>query len=249
VTNDSNPFLSTAALAPADRLIFALDVPNESEAIALVDRLGDSVTFYKLGLQLFMAEGYWRLVDALKQRGKRVFADLKFFDVPETVKHAVSQLCGRGIDYVTVHGNQSIMEAAAAAKGDTVKVLAVTVLTSLDQGDLDDLGFTCSPEELVFSRARRALATGCDGVISSGMEAARIRSELGQRLLVVTPGIRPVANRAEDDQKRTMTLEAAFLNGADQVVIGRPIRQAADPAAAAFAFQEEIARIFQTRSA
>ena len=226
-----------------DRLIVALDVPSASDARALVDRLGDEATFYKLGLELFMAGGYFELVEWLAARGKRVFVDLKFFDVPETVRSAVKALRGRGIAAATVHGNQKMMEAAAAEKGD-VKILAVTALTSLDRGDLDDLGFACDVDRLVLSRARRALEAGCDGVISSGLEAPMLRRELGDRLLVVTPGIRPVENRPADDQKRTVDVAQAFANGADYIVVGRPIRQAADPAAAAAAIQATIAGIF-----
>jgi orotidine-5'-phosphate decarboxylase len=226
-----------------DRLIVALDVPSANDARALVETLGDEVTFYKLGLELFMAGGYFELVDWLAARGKRVFVDLKFFDVPETVRSAVKALRGRGIALATVHGNQKMMEAAAAEKGD-VKILAVTALTSLDRGDLDDLGFACDVDRLVLSRARRALEAGCDGVISSGLEAPMLRRELGDRILVVTPGIRPVENRPADDQKRTVDVAQAFANGADYIVVGRPIRQAADPAAAAAAIQATIAGIF-----
>jgi orotidine-5'-phosphate decarboxylase len=225
------------------RLIVALDVPSAADARALVAKLGDEVTFYKLGLELFMAGGYFELVDWLAARGKRVFVDLKFFDVPETVRSAVKALRGRGIALATVHGNQKMMEAAAAEKGE-VQILAVTVLTSLDRGDLDDLGFDCDVEQLVLSRARRALAAGCDGVISSGLEAPMLKRELGDRILVVTPGIRPVENRPADDQKRTVDVAQAFANGADYIVVGRPIRQAADPAAAAAAIQTTIAGIF-----
>jgi orotidine-5'-phosphate decarboxylase len=135
------------------------------------------------------------------------------------------------------------MEAAANAKGD-VKILAVTVLTSLDRGDLDDLGFQCDVETLVLSRARRALEAGCDGVVSSGLEAQRLRQYLGEKLLVVTPGIRPVENRPTDDQKRVVSVEQAFESGADYIVVGRPIRDAADPRAAAEAMQKSIARVF-----
>jgi orotidine-5'-phosphate decarboxylase len=142
-----------------------------------------------------------------------------------------------------VHGNQAIMEAAARDKGD-LKILAVTVLTSLDRGDLDDLGFACDVDKLVLSRARRALATGVDGIVSSGLEAPMIRRELGQKLLVVVPGIRPVENRRTDDQKRTVDVAQAFANGADHIVVGRPIRQAEDPRAAAAAIQSTIAGIF-----
>jgi orotidine-5'-phosphate decarboxylase len=226
-----------------DRLIVALDVPSANDARALVETLGDEATFYKLGLELFMAGGYFELVDWLAARGKRVFVDLKFFDVPETVRSAVKALRGRGIALATVHGNQKMMEAAAAEKGD-VKILAVTALTSLDRGDLDDLGFACDVDRLVLSRARRALEAGCDGVISSGLEAPMLRRELGDRILVVTPGIRPVENRPADDQKRTVDVAQAFANGADYIVVGRPIRQAADPAAAAAAIQATIAGIF-----
>ena len=226
-----------------ERLIVALDVPSVSEARALVAKLGDEVTFYKLGLELFMTGDYFDLVAWLVARGKRVFVDLKFFDVPETVRSAVRALRGRGIALATVHGNQKMMEAAAAEKGD-VKILAVTVLTSLDRGDLDDLGFACDVDRLVLSRARRALEAGCDGVISSGLEAPMLKREVGDRILVVTPGIRPVENRPADDQKRTVDVAQAFANGADYIVVGRPIRQAADPAAAAAAIQATIAGIF-----
>jgi orotidine-5'-phosphate decarboxylase len=226
-----------------DRLIVALDVPSANDARALVETLGDEATFYKLGLELFMAGGYFELVDWLAGRGKRVFVDLKFFDVPETVRSAVKALRGRGIALATVHGNQKMMEAAAAAKGD-VRILAVTALTSLDRGDLDDLGFACDVDRLVLSRARRALEAGCDGVISSGLEAPMLRRELGDRILVVTPGIRPVENRPADDQKRAVDVAQALANGADYVVIGRPIRQAPDPRAAAEAIQATIASVF-----
>ena len=226
-----------------DRLIVALDVPSVRDARALVEKLGDEATFYKLGLELFMTGGYFELVEWLVARGRRVFVDLKFFDVPETVRSAVRALRGRGIALATVHGNQKMMEAAAAEKGD-VKILAVTVLTSLDRGDLDDLGFACDVDRLVLSRARRALEAGCDGVISSGLEAPMLRRELGDRILVVTPGIRPVENRPADDQKRTVDVAQAFANGADYIVVGRPIRQAADPAAAAAAIQATIAGIY-----
>jgi orotidine-5'-phosphate decarboxylase len=227
----------------AERLIVALDVAAPAEARALAERLGDAVRFYKVGLELFMAGGYFELVEWLTARGNRVFVDLKFFDVPETVRKAVANLRGRGVAFATVHGNQAMMEAAAREKGD-VKILAVTALTSLDRGDLDDLGFSCDVERLVLSRARRAIEAGCDGVISSGLEAARLKAEFKDRLLVVTPGIRPVENRPADDQKRTVDVAQAFAAGADYIVVGRPIRQAADPRAAAQAIQDTIARIF-----
>jgi orotidine-5'-phosphate decarboxylase len=230
-----------------DRLIFALDVNSVGAARRLVERLGDAVQFYKIGLELCMSGGYFELLDWLVARDKRVFVDLKFFDVPATVAAAVRQLVNRGVTLTTVHGNQSIMEAAAAAKGD-VKVLAVTVLTSLDRGDLDDLGFACDVDELVLSRARRALEAGCDGVVASGLEAPRLREFLDHRLLVVTPGIRPVENRPVDDQKRTVDVAQAFAYGADYIVVGRPIRDAADPRAAALAIQDTIDGVFGARN-
>lgn len=235
--------LSAKPIPRRDRLIVALDVATAGEARALVATLGDAVTFYKVGLELFMAAGCFDLVDWLVRDGKRVFVDLKFFDVPETVRGAMRGLRNRGVTFTTVHGNQAILEAAGAEKGD-VKVLAVTVLTSLDRGDLDDLGFKCDVAELVLSRARRALAAGCDGVISSGLEAPLLKRELGERILVVTPGIRPVENRPADDQKRTVDVSQAFANGADYIVVGRPIRNAPDPREAAQTVQATIERIF-----
>jgi orotidine-5'-phosphate decarboxylase len=226
-----------------DRLIFAMDVPDTDSARRLVTDLGDSVQFYKLGLELFMAGGYFELLDWMVSQNKKIFVDLKFFDVPATVASAVKRLRNRGVTFATVHGNQSIMQAAAEVKGD-VKILAVTVLTSLDRGDLDDLGFKCDVEELVLSRARRALEAGCDGVISSGLEAEKLREHIDQRLLVITPGIRPVENRPSDDQKRVVSVEQAFKSGADYIVVGRPIRDAADPKAAAEAIQATIAGLF-----
>ena len=233
--------LSTKDIPPEERLILALDVSSTDEAKELVERLGDSVRFYKIGLQLFMAGGYFELLDWLRAHDKKVFVDLKFFDVPQTVGSAVSQLVGRDVQFVTVHGNESIMRAAAEKKGD-LKIMGVTVLTSLDAGDLDDLGFKCDVEELVLSRARRSLEAGCDGVISSGLEAKRLRSELGDKIMIITPGIRPVAN--VDDQKRTVNVEQAFLNGADYIVVGRPIRNADDPKVAAEAIQDTIRQVF-----
>jgi len=240
-----NDFLSHKPIVPADRLIVALDLPDAAAAKAFVGQLGDSVNFYKIGLELFMAGGYFDLLEWLVKQNKKVFVDLKFFDVPETVRSAVRALAGSGATFATVHGNQAIMEAAVKDKGDNLKILAVTVLTSLDRGDLDDLGFACDVDKLVLSRARRALETGVDGIVSSGLEAPMIRRELGERLLVVTPGIRPVENKPADDQKRTVDVAQAFRNGADYIVVGRPIRQAPDPAAAALAVQRTIADVFQ----
>ncbi len=161
----------------------------------------------------------------------------------EHLQRQHSGLRDRGVTFATVHGNQAMLEAAGRDKGE-LKILAVTALTSLDRGDLDDLGFDCDVERLVLSRARRALQAGCDGVISSGLEAAALKRELGSRLLVVIPGIRPVENRPVDDQKRTVDVAQAFGNGADYIVVGRPIRQASDPRAATESIQKTIAGIF-----
>ena len=222
-----------------DRLIVALDVPTVSAAKELVTVLDDSVVFYKVGLELFMSGDAFALVNWLRERDKKVFVDLKFFDVPATVGRAVSQLNGLGITFATIHGNDAIMQAAAASAED-VDILAVTVLTSLDRGDLSDLGFDCDVSELVVYRARRAVAHGSAGVVASGQEAALLRRELGNTLLVVVPGIRPVDN--QDDQKRTVSAEQALRDGADYLVVGRPIRDANDPKAAAEQIQEEICR-------
>ncbi len=224
-----------------DRLIFAMDVPDCDRARTLVGELGDAVTFYKIGLELMMSGGYFDLLGWLLARDKKVFCDLKFFDIPATVGSAVRQLNDRGASFITVHGNQSIMEAAAENKGDTLKVLGVTVLTSLDRGDLDDMGFDCDVGDLVLSRARRALEAGCDGVISSGLEVPRLRELVDSKLLVITPGIRPVDNKPAGDQKRVVSVATAFDNGADYIVVGRPIRDADSPRAAAESIQATIA--------
>ncbi|UCG74640.1 MAG: orotidine-5'-phosphate decarboxylase [Gemmatimonadota bacterium] len=234
--------MSGKSIPARERLILALDVPTIDAAKTLVESLGDACCFYKVGLELLMTGQYFELVDWLVRRGNSVFTDLKLFDVPNTVGSAVRQLVGRGITFVMVHGNDGMIEAACRAKGD-LKILAVTVLTSLDEGDIRDLGFQTDVSSLVLSRARRALEIGCDGVISSGREAAAIRAELGDRLLVVTPGIRPVANLA-DDQKRTVSVEEAFRLGADYIVVGRPIHGAPDPREAAERIQATIRSLF-----
>ena len=223
-----------------DRLIFALDVPEVDRAKQLVNELGDTVSFYKIGMELMMTGDYFDLLDWLVKKNKNVFVDLKLFDVPATVSKAVKRLSKRGAYFTTIHGNQSMMEAAAAEKGD-LKVLAVTALTSLDQGDLNDMGFTCDVQELVVSRAKRALSSGCDGIVASGLELEHIRNEVDQKLVIVTPGIRPVLNRPTDDQKRVVTVEQAFQWGADHIVVGRPIKNATNPREAAELIQESIA--------
>jgi orotidine-5'-phosphate decarboxylase len=227
----------------AERLIVALDVPTPAEARALVERIGDAARFYKVGLELFSAPGCFELIEWLAGRGHKVFADLKLYDIPETVRRAVANLRGCGATFLTVHGHRSVMQAAAQEKGK-LKILAVTVLTSFDQRDLDEMGATKTTDELVLARARGAVETGCDGVIASGLEAARLKAEFKDRLLVVTPGIRPAESKPSDDQKRTVDVAQAFAAGADHIVVGRPIRQAPDPRAAAQAIQGTIAKLF-----
>lgn len=235
---------NTHTIPSRDRLIIALDVPDIDAAKALVGRIGEAGSFYKIGMELCMSPGFFGLLEWLRQQDKRVFVDLKFFDIPETVARAVRSLSERGATYCTIHGNQSMMQAAAKANTNGLKVLAVTALTSLDRGDLDDLGFSVDIAALVLSRARRALAAGCDGVVSSGLEAAKLRAEAPRELIVVTPGIRPVDNdviaAGTGDQKRVMTPAQAIAAGADHLVVGRPIRDAADPQAAVEAIVREI---------
>ncbi|HYO11629.1 MAG TPA: orotidine-5'-phosphate decarboxylase [Thermoanaerobaculia bacterium] len=235
--------ISTKTIPPEERLIFALDVPNVDEAKRLVETLREAVIFYKVGLELFATGKAFDLIAWLVDQGKKVFADLKLFDVPETVRSAVRQLRNHPITFTTVHGNDGILEAACRDKGD-LKILAVTVLTSLDQGDLRDLGFEVDVHQLVLSRARRALELGCDGVVASGLEARALKDHLGESLLIVTPGIRPVENRPVDDQKRVVTVEEAIRNGADYIVVGRPIRNAPDPYQAALDIQGSLQGLF-----
>lgn len=231
-----------AHIPPRERLIFALDVPDLDRARRLIDTLGDAVVFYKLGLEFFLSGHYFDLAAQLQAGGKKIFADLKLFDIPATVASAVRQLASRQVNFCTVHGNDGMLRAAADAKGD-MQILAVTALTSLDQGDLDDLGFQCDAKTLVLSRARRALALGCDGVVSSGLEVSALRESVDHALITVCPGIRPIFNDeapVADDQQRVMTPGRAIAAGADYLVVGRPIRDAADPRAAAEAIQAEI---------
>jgi orotidine-5'-phosphate decarboxylase len=232
-----------SAIPRRERLIAALDVPDAAQARAYAERLGDAVRFYKIGLELFTAGGYFELLAWLRARGGKVFADLKLYDIPETVRRAVANLRASGAHFVTLHAERSIMEAAAREKG-SLKLLAVTVLTSFDQKNLAEMGYAGSVEDLVLQRARAALESGCDGVIASGLEAPKLKAAFGDRLLVVTPGIRP-AGSAMGDQKRAVDVAQAFANGADYIVVGRPIRDAADPRAAAEAIQATIASAFK----
>jgi len=231
-----------------DRLIFALDVPSTDDARAWVEKLEGLVNFYKVGLQLFLAGGF-PMVEWITKRGHKVMLDLKFFDVPATVKLAVQQLNDRGVTFATVHGNDAIIEAAVEGRRD-IKILGVTVLTSFCEDDLRQMGLTGSIEELVYYRAKKALELGCDGIVSSGLEAGRLRDQLGNNFLVVTPGIRPGINREVelDDQKRITTARQAIQSGADYVVVGRPIKQAADPLQVVENLQRGIAAGLETPS-
>jgi orotidine-5'-phosphate decarboxylase len=223
-----------------ERIILALDVENADQAKELVRKTESHINFYKVGLQLFMAS-WFEIVDWLSARGHKVMVDLKFFDIPETVKLAVAQLNNRGVTFTTIHGNDPIIRAAVEAKGD-ITLLAVTVLTSFGHEDMQAMGMTQSIEDLVYFRAKRALELGCDGVVSSGLEAKRLRDKLGKKLLIVTPGIRPGANieESEDDQQRIITAKRAITDGADYLVVGRPISKAADPVAVIASLQKEI---------
>jgi orotidine-5'-phosphate decarboxylase len=225
-----------------ERLIAALDVPAAADARQLVEKLGDAVAFYKIGLELSTSGEYYVLLDWLVKRGKRVFCDLKLHDIPETVRRAVANLRGRGVTFLTVHADRGVMEAAVKEKGD-IGILAVTVLTSTSQADLAEQGYPGSLDELVLKRARAAAEIGCAGVICSGHEVADIKRKVGGHLLAVTPGIRPAGGDLAD-QKRVVDVAQAFRNGADYIVVGRPIRDAKDPAAAAEGIQKTIAEAF-----
>lgn len=236
--------MTNTVIPLSERAIVALDVPDANAAQALVETLSPTCGFFKIGLELFVAE-HFRVVDAVRDFGAKVMLDLKFFDVPETVRRAVARLEGRGADLITVHGNDAIVRAAAQAKGST-RVLAVTVLTSFDEADMRAMGMTGPVEELVLLRARRAVELGLDGVVASGREAAVLRSELGEDFLIVTPGVRR-AGDAKGDQSRVVTPGAAIRAGADHIVIGRPVRDAADPRATLVEIQAEIGRALDER--
>jgi orotidine-5'-phosphate decarboxylase len=224
-----------------ERLIVALDVPDATQAMVLVEKLSDTVHFYKIGLELATGGEYFTLLDLLVKSRKRVFCDLKLHDIPETVRRAVANLRGRGVGFLTVHADRGVMQAAVKEKGD-IGILAVTVLTSTSQADLAEQGYSARLEDLVLARARAAADLGCDGVITSGLEVAGIKRQL-PKLLAVTPGIRPAGGDA-GDQKRVVDVAQAFKNGADYIVVGRPVRDAADPATAARQIQQTIEGIF-----
>jgi orotidine-5'-phosphate decarboxylase len=224
-----------------ERIIFALDVDGAGEAKTLVERLESHVRSYKVGLQLFLSGGF-PVVQWIAGRGHRVMLDLKFYDIPQTVKLAVGQLAGKGVTFATVHGNEPIVTAAVQAAAE-VKILAVTLLTSFDQQDMARFfGDGRKLEDLVVERARQAIGAGAEGIVASGVEAKRLRDTLEGDYLIVTPGIRPAGTGAGgDDQKRIVTAGRAIRDGADYVVVGRPIRDAADPISMVEAMQEDIA--------
>lgn len=227
------------------RIIFALDVSSAFEAQKWVDRLQDRVKFFKVGWELFLAAGF-DMVHWIAHQGCEVMLDLKFFDVPRTVEHAMAQLKDKPISLSTVHGNSAILQAAQKAGAQT-KILAVTVLTSLDQEDLAGMGLKCRPQDLVLFRAAQALEAGCAGVVCSGLELPLLRKKLGREFLAVVPGVRPQARPEQDDQKRTVTVQQAFAQGADHVVLGRPVREAADALDLLRRLQEDILEDFTKR--
>ncbi|SDQ19256.1 orotidine-5'-phosphate decarboxylase [Pseudoxanthomonas sp. CF385] len=232
------------ALAPRERLIFALDAPSGADALAWVDRLGDAVQFYKIGMELLASGDYFTVLDELARRDKRVFVDLKFFDIPATVAGVIRGLSRWPVTYATIHGwHAGMMEAAAAARAGDLRLLAVTVLTSMDTRDLRAMGINSGESaDIVVQRALAAQAAGIDGVICSGQEAGMIRAATAPGFSIVCPGIRP-GGPVGDDQKRTVGVAEAFALGADAIVVGRPISQAADPRSAAEAIQAEIATV------
>ncbi|MEZ5399818.1 MAG: orotidine-5'-phosphate decarboxylase [Bryobacteraceae bacterium] len=233
-----------------DRLILALDLPDIAASRRMVEILEGHVRFYKIGLALQLAEGVEAFVRELIASGKQVFLDYKYYDVPETLRKAVSRAASLGVSFLTIHGSSSLIRGAVEGKGASpMKLFTVTVLTSMDAGDIAELGYTqTSVEDLVLFRARKALEAGCDGVIASGLETKKIKAITGNRLLVVTPGIRP-DDYPGDDQKRRVTAAGAIAAGADYLVIGRPIADAPDPAAAAQRFLDQMQAAFDARTA
>lgn len=226
-------------IALNERIIFALDVPSSSEAKQWVAKLDGDIKFFKVGLELFLS-GWWDIVDFIIDRGNQVMLDLKFFDIPETVHLAVQQVKDKGVTFATIHGNDAIIKGACADKGN-LKILAVTVLTSFDESDMRQMGMTGAVQDLVLIRAQKAVELGCDGLVSSALEVKLLRDQLGANFYSVTPGIRPSSSvPGEDDQKRIATAKQAIINGADHVVIGRPIRTASDPLSTIKRLQDEI---------
>jgi orotidine-5'-phosphate decarboxylase len=233
--------MQPANIAPRDRLIVPLDLPSVAVAEAMIARLGDSVTFYKIGYQLAYAGGL-PLVRQLTGSGKKVFADLKLHDIGNTVARGVESVARLGATFLTVHAYPQTMKAAVEGRaGSDLKILAVTVLTSYDDGDLHAAGYRLNVSDLVEARAQQAQVLGVDGLVCSPEEATALRKIVGHRMSLVTPGIRP-SGTAAGDQKRIMTPARAIAAGADYLVVGRPVIEAADPRAAADAIVAEIER-------
>jgi orotidine-5'-phosphate decarboxylase len=233
--------MQPADIAPRDRLIVALDLPGVAAADAMVAKLGDSVSFYKIGYQLAYAGGL-PFTRELVNAGKKVFVDLKLHDIGNTVARGVESIATLGATFLTVHAYPQTMKAAVEARaGSDLKILAVTVLTSYDDGDLHAAGYRFTVSDLVEARAQQAQVLGVDGLVSSPEEAASLRKIVGHQMQLVTPGIRP-AGSASGDQKRIMTPSRAIAAGADYLVVGRPITEATDPLRAAEAIQDEIAQ-------
>ena len=237
--------MQLAAIAPKDRLIVSLDLPGLEPAEAMIERLGDSVTFYKIGYQLVYRGGL-PLARKLRDAGKKVFIDVKLHDIGNTVKSGVESLSSLDATFVTVHAYPQTMQAAVQGRGNSgLKILAVTVLTSFDQADMEAAGYKHSVADLVAIRARQAREIGVDGLVCSPEEVTAVRDIVGGQMVLVTPGIRP-AGSAVGDQKRIMTPARAIKAGADYLVVGRPVMEAADPKAAADAIQAEIAQALAT---
>jgi len=229
------------SIAPKDRLIVSLDLPNLESAEAMIARLGDSVTFYKIGYQLVYAGGL-SLAKKLRAAGKKVFIDVKLHDIGNTVTRGVESLSTSGATFLTVHAYPQTMQAAVAGRGNSgLQILAVTVLTSYNETDLQEAGYRHTIADLVATRARQAKALGVDGLVCSPEEVAALRAIVGDQMSLVTPGIRPEGS-SSGDQKRIMTPARAIAAGADYLVVGRPIVEASDPKAAADAIQAEIAQ-------
>lgn len=229
-----------------DRLIVALDVPSAAEAEALVDRMGEQVRFVKVGLELYTVAGP-DIVKKLVDRGKRVFLDLKFLDIEETVRRATARVAAMGATFLTIHANRKALVAAVQGRGQSeLKLLAVTVLTNFDGDDLREMGIQRSVRDLVTARAALAAEVGCDGVVASGEEPEAIRAKVGPAFLIVTPGVRPAGN-STDDHARPTTPTQTIAAGADYLVIGRPIRDAQDPPVATAAILKEMQAAFDRR--
>jgi len=242
--------MPTSKINASERLIVALDLPNIADARKMVQDLDGVVDFFKVGLTLQLAAGVEEFIRSLIREKKRVFLDYKYYDVPETLRKAVSRASELGVAFLTIHGPGSLVRAAVEGRGERgLKLFCVTVLTSMDGDDIAEMGYANhTPEQLVLFRARKALEAGCDGVIASGLEVRKIKEISRNALLVVTPGIRD-ADSPSDDQKRRTTARAAILSGADYLVIGRPITEKPNPRAEAERLVRDMAAAFEEREA